>query len=77
MGEHSRTEKIGGVSINFCGHPSRAENRYDKFIYLTLHLEISVVNYSRSKGQIHKDWVLVYNLLVYHLVSKKTKKKGI
>ena len=28
--DHTRTEKIGGDSIfMFCGHPSRAENRYD------------------------------------------------
>ena len=26
---HTRTEKIGGDSIYFCGHPSRAGNRYD------------------------------------------------
>ena len=30
-----------------------------EYIYLTLHLEISVVKYSRSKGQIHRDWVLI------------------
>ena len=29
MTDHIRTEKIGGDSILFCGHPSRAENRYD------------------------------------------------
>ena len=29
MTDHTCTEKIGGHSINFCGHPSRAENRYD------------------------------------------------
>ena len=27
--DHTRTEKIGGDSINFCGLPSRAGNRYD------------------------------------------------
>ena len=27
---HTRTEKIGGDSIYFCGHPSRARNRYNK-----------------------------------------------
>ena len=31
MTDHTRTEKIGGDSINFCGHPSRAENRYDNY----------------------------------------------
>ena len=29
MTDHTRTEKIGGDSINFYGHPSRAGNRYD------------------------------------------------
>ena len=29
MANHTRTEKIGGNSICFCGHPSRAKNRYD------------------------------------------------
>ena len=29
MTDHTRTEKIGGDSIDFCGHPSRAGNRYD------------------------------------------------
>ena len=29
MTDHTRTEKIGGDSITFCGHPSRAGNRYD------------------------------------------------
>ena len=29
MTNHTRPEKIGGDSINFCGHPSRAKNRYD------------------------------------------------
>ena len=48
-----------------------------EYIYLTLHLEISVDKYSRSKGRVLRDWVLIYNLLVSLLVSKKTKKKGI
>ena len=30
MTDHTRTEKIDGDSICFCGHPSRAENRYDR-----------------------------------------------
>ena len=29
MTNHTHTEKIGGDSINFCGHPSQAKNRYD------------------------------------------------
>ena len=29
MTDHTRTEKIGGNSIYFCGHSSRAGNRYD------------------------------------------------
>ena len=29
MTDHTRTENIGGDSILFCGHPSRAGNRYD------------------------------------------------
>ena len=29
MTDHTRTEKIGGDSINFYDHPSRAGNRYD------------------------------------------------
>ena len=29
MIDHTRTEKIGDDSIYICGHPSRAENRYD------------------------------------------------
>ena len=29
MTDHTRIEKIGGDSIYFCGHPSRAKNRYD------------------------------------------------
>ena len=29
MTDYTRTEKIGGDSILFCGHPSRAGNRYD------------------------------------------------
>ena len=29
MTDHTRTEKIGGDSIYFCGHPSLAGNRYD------------------------------------------------
>ena len=29
MTDHTRTEKIGGDSIYFLGHPSRVENRYD------------------------------------------------
>ena len=29
MTDHTRTEKIGGDSINFCGLPSRAGNCYD------------------------------------------------
>ena len=48
-----------------------------EYIYLTLHLEISVDKYGKSKGRVLRDWVLIYNLLVYLLVSKKTKKKGI
>ena len=31
MADHTRTENIGGDSINFCGHPCRAENRYDTY----------------------------------------------
>ena len=31
MIDHTRTEKIGSDSIYFCGLPSRARNRYDKF----------------------------------------------
>ena len=30
--DHTRTEKIGGDSINFCGLPSRAGNRYDSLV---------------------------------------------
>ena len=29
MTDHTRTEKIDGDSIYFCGHPSRVGNRYD------------------------------------------------
>ena len=29
MTDHTRTEKIGGDSIHFYGHPSRVRNRYD------------------------------------------------
>ena len=29
MTNHNRIEKIDGDSIYFCGHPSRAKNRYD------------------------------------------------
>ena len=29
MTDHTRTKKIGGDSIYFCGHPSRTGNRYD------------------------------------------------
>ena len=29
MTDHTCTEKIDGDSIYFCGHPSRAKNRYD------------------------------------------------
>ena len=47
-----------------------------EYIYLTLHLEISVVKYSRSKGQIHRDWVLVKNYQ-FILNSKTRKEKGI
>ena len=32
MTDHTRTEKIDGDSICFCGHPSRAGNRYDTTI---------------------------------------------
>ena len=70
-----RKANLGNKS-NMCGlldlviHPK-------EYIYLTLHLEILVDNYSRSKSQVFRDWVLIYNLLIYHLVSKKIKKKGI
>ena len=33
MTDHTRIEKIGGDSINFCGHPSQARNRYDNIIF--------------------------------------------
>ena len=56
--------------FNYVIHPK-------EYIYLTLHLEISVVKYSRSKGRVLRDWVLIYNLLVYNLVPKEIKKKGI
>ena len=29
MTDHTRTEKIGDDSINFCGRSSQAKNRYD------------------------------------------------
>ena len=32
MTDHTRTEKIGGDFIYFCGHPSRAGNRYDTYL---------------------------------------------
>ena len=32
MTDHTRTEKIGGDSIYFCGLPSRAGNRYDRVL---------------------------------------------
>ena len=32
MTDHTCTEKIGGDSIYFCGHPSRAGNRYDRHV---------------------------------------------
>ena len=34
MTDHTRTEKIGGDSIYFCGHSCRARNRYDKMVFL-------------------------------------------
>ena len=34
MIDHIRTEKIGGDSIYFCGHPSQAGNRYDSLATL-------------------------------------------
>ena len=43
---------IQGLSYFLVIHPK-------EYIYLTLHLEISVVKYSRSKVQIHRDWVLI------------------
>ena len=33
MTDHTRTEKIGGDSIYFCGLPSRAGNRYDNVFF--------------------------------------------
>ena len=38
MTDHTRTEKIDGDSIHFCGHPSRAGNRYHRhsFIFMVI-----------------------------------------
>ena len=33
MTNHTRTKNIGGDSIYFCAHPSRAKNRYDSHDY--------------------------------------------
>ena len=33
MIDYTRTEKIGGDSIYFCGHPNRVGNRYDKYCW--------------------------------------------
>ena len=37
--DHTRAEKIGGDSIYFCGHPNRAENRYDSLATLLKKIE--------------------------------------
>ena len=34
---------------------------------------LAYIRYSRSNGRVLRDWVLVYKLLVYHLVSKKNR----
>ena len=36
MTDHTRAEKIGGDSIYFYGHLSRAKNRYDNYLDKTI-----------------------------------------
>ena len=38
MTDHTRIEKIDGDFSNFCGHPSRAGNRYDKWASMRFHV---------------------------------------
>ena len=42
MTDHTRTEKIDGDSINFCVHPSQAENRYDICHFISSHNSIAM-----------------------------------
>ena len=44
MTDHTYTEKIGGDSINFCGLPSRAGNRYDKNHHVYYNEIIPLIN---------------------------------
>ena len=43
--DHTRTEKIGGDSISFCGPPSRAGNRYDNEQILNLKTKHDIRQY--------------------------------
>ena len=47
MTDHTRTEKIDGDSIYFCGHLSRAENHYDSLATPlgTLESQTNVLSY--------------------------------
>ena len=56
MIDHTRTEKIDGDSIYFCGHPSLARNRYDTahFIDNDWKLNKKILNFcsiSSHKGE--------------------------
>ena len=47
MTDHTRTEKIDGNSIYFCGHPSRAGNCYDSLVTPlgTLQSQTNILSY--------------------------------
>ena len=67
MTDHTRTEKIGGDSIYFCSHPSRAENRYD--IHVIQFKTIPLDNASEFTSQDFNDYCISIGIIVEHLVA--------
>ena len=53
--DHTRTEKIGGDFILFCGHPSLAGNRYNSLATPlgTLESQTNIVSYVLFYGNSH------------------------
>ena len=54
MIDHTGTEKIGGDSILFCGHPGRAGNCYDNH-NSCLSIGIGAVTRSRSQPKLLEE----------------------
>ena len=53
MTDHTRTEKISGDSIHFCGHPSRARNRYD-IPHSSSYAQVPIIGFPLSQKFVRK-----------------------